>query len=160
MAQQERVRDMLVQPPAERLILLGARGSASEMVQWSERMWLTSQDTYLARLLSADRQLGLLRAALAFAEERGRSERCPPPVPRETVRVSSSDDPIQIVHLDGSQYELRTPPLRANPDFERTVATMVCPAATAGWIDADGNRVDVQDTDDADGIESEAPAEP
>lgn len=140
-ALRERSADAGALPPEWRLVLLGPRSNRAEMIRWSQEQLLQTYDTYLARLLVADSNLALLRAALAWARARTSAESCPPTLPEDRLHVTTSDDPIEIVPYDGDTFEMRAPALRAWPGAERTVVYLACPASGVGWFDADGEPV-------------------
>ena len=129
------------------------------MLRWAHDELLQTYDSYAARIVNADANLGMLRAALAWVEARSHGGACPPTLSEEWRSLPTSDERIEVVLFDGDNYEMQAPPLRAHPSFERTVFNLVCPAARAAWFDADGNRAPDAEAPHADTTDAEAEAD-
>lgn len=123
-----------VEPPSQLAeLVLGRRLIRKSVIDAAARAAKDGFESYLARLATADAALEQLRVQLRLVRARARDGRCPPNIDSTHFELDVSDDPFQLNHLSGDQYELVMPPLRAKPDFERVVLMSVCPAATAAW---------------------------
>lgn len=140
-AWRDTVEQLDTSPPVTWASVFGPRLTSSMTLRWSRDEWTSSLGTYQWRMLTADRNVRMIGAALAYAAARAATSMCPVTLDTETRTVPWSDDPAEIVFYDGDTYEMQAPPLRVSPSFERSVFYLACPAAHAGWIDEAGQEI-------------------